>query len=99
MTYDELVTKVRDYTEVDSTVFSTTIVNGFISDAEFRILTDVDLDVFRRNDYSTLTVGNEFLSLPVGILLIRWVETYPAADPQTRTLSVSYTHLTLPTKA
>ena len=86
MTYDELVTKVRDYTEVDSTVFSTTIVNGFISDAEFRILTDVDLDVFRRNDYSTLTVGNEFLSLPVGILLIRWVETYPAADPQTRTL-------------
>ena len=86
MTYDELVTKVRDYCEVDSTVFSSTIVNGFIEDAEFRILTDVDLDVFRRNDYSTLTVGNEFISLPVGILLIRWVETYPAADPQTRTL-------------
>ena len=47
MTYDELVTKIRDYTEVDSTVFTSTIVNGFIQDAEFRILTDVDLDVFK----------------------------------------------------
>ena len=30
MTYDQLVTKIRDYCEVDSTVFSSTIVNGFI---------------------------------------------------------------------
>ena len=43
MTYDQLVTKIRVYCEVDSTVFSSTIVNGFIEDAEFRILTDVDL--------------------------------------------------------
>jgi hypothetical protein len=76
MTYDELVTKIRDYSEVDSNVFTSTIVNGFIENAEFRIMTDVDLDVFRRNDYSTLSVGNEFLTLPDGILLIRWVETY-----------------------
>ena len=76
MTYDELVTKIRSYSEVDSNVFTSTIVNGFIEDAEFRIMTDVDLDVFRRNDYSTLSVGNEFLTLPDGILLIRWVETY-----------------------
>ena len=32
MTYDQLVTKIRDYCEVDSTVFSSTIVNGFIED-------------------------------------------------------------------
>ena len=73
MTYDELVTKIRNYSEVDANVFTTAIVNGFIEDAEFRIMTDVDLDVFRRNDYSTLSVGNEFLTLPDGILLIRWV--------------------------
>ena len=76
MTYDELVTKIRNYSEVESNVLTSTIVNGFIEDAEFRIMTDVDLDVFRRNDYSTLSVGNEFLTLPDGILLIRWVETY-----------------------
>ena len=79
MTYDELVTKIRNYSEVDANVFTTAIVNGFIEDAEFRIMTDVDLDVFRRNDYSTLSVGNEFLTLPDGILLIRWVETYSSA--------------------
>ena len=79
MTYDELVTKIRNYSEVDANVFTTAIVNGFIEDAEFRIMTDVDLDVFRRNDYSTLSVVNEFLSLPDGILLIRWVETNSSA--------------------
>ena len=28
MTYDELKTKIRDYTEVSSTVLSDTIING-----------------------------------------------------------------------
>ena len=86
MTYAELVAKVKAYAEVDDAVFTSTIVDGFISDAEYRIMTEVDLDVFRRNDYSTLSVGNEFLTLPNGILLIRWVETYPAANPQNRTV-------------
>ena len=38
MTYAELVQKIRDYTEVDSTVLSDTIINGFIENAEFRVL-------------------------------------------------------------
>ena len=76
MTYDELVTKVRNYTETTSTVIDTTIVNDFISDAEYRIMTDVDLDVFRQNDFSTLTIGAPFLSTPTGILIIRYVVTY-----------------------
>tara|TARA_R110000824_G_scaffold173530_1_gene351671 strand:- start:682 stop:1356 length:675 start_codon:yes stop_codon:yes gene_type:complete len=86
MTYDQLVTKIRAYTEVDDTVFTSIIVEGFIEDAEFRIMTDVDLDVFRRNDYSTLTVGNEFLTLPTGILLIRWLETYSSSTGARSTL-------------
>ena len=86
MTYDQLVTKIRAYTEVDSTVFTSIIVDGFIEDAEFRIMTDVDLDVFRRNDYSTLTVGNDFLTLPTGILLIRWLETYSSSTGARSTL-------------
>ena len=84
MTYDELVTRIREWTEVDSTVFTSTIVNGFIENAEFRIMTDVDLDVFRRN------------SLPNGILLVRWVEIYNV--PQTGTSSMSGQRLTLQQK-
>ena len=63
MTYDELVTKIRNYTETTSTVIDTTIVNDFISDAEYRIMTDVDLDVFRQNDYSS-SVSYTHLTLP-----------------------------------
>ena len=44
MTYDELKTKIRDYTEVDSNVFTDTIINGFIEDAEFRLLREVVSD-------------------------------------------------------
>ena len=47
MTYAELVTKIRDYTEVDSTVLTSTIVDGFIRDAEFRIFREVDADYAR----------------------------------------------------
>ena len=46
--YSELVTKIRDYTEVDSSVFTSTIVDGFILDAEERILRDVNTDADRR---------------------------------------------------
>ena len=44
MTYDELKQKIIDYTEVSSNVFTDTILNGFINDAEFRILREVDSD-------------------------------------------------------
>ena len=48
LTYAQMVTKIRDYTEVDSTVFTSTIVDGFILDAEERILRDVNTDSDRR---------------------------------------------------
>ena len=48
MTYSELLQQIRDYTEVDSNVFTSTIINGFISDVEFRILIDVDSDNNRK---------------------------------------------------
>ena len=48
MTYDELKQKIIDYTEVSSNVLTDTILNGFINDAEFRILREVDSDNNRR---------------------------------------------------
>jgi hypothetical protein len=32
MTYDELVTNIRNYTEVDSNVFSNSVIDTFIYD-------------------------------------------------------------------
>ena len=38
MTYNELVDQIRSYTEVDANVLTTTVVNGIIKNAEFRVL-------------------------------------------------------------
>ena len=53
MTYAELLTKIRNYTEVDNKastplVLTDTVCDGFIQDAEFRILRDVDSDNNRK---------------------------------------------------
>ena len=65
MTYAELVTKIRDYTEVDSNVFTATIVNGFILDAEFRILREVDSDNNRKYVTATIIAGQPYVSTPL----------------------------------
>ena len=71
MTYAELVQKIRDYCEVDSNVFTSTIVNGFISDAEFRLLRDVDSDNNRKYATATLISGQRFIDVPTGTLVIQ----------------------------
>lgn len=80
MTYDELVTKIRDYTEVDSGVFTSTIINGFIDDAEFRILRDVDSDNNRKYATATLNTGNRFIDTPQNLLVIRSAQIIDGSD-------------------
>jgi hypothetical protein len=65
MNYSELVTKIRDYCEVDSNVFSSTIVDGFISDAEFRILRDVDSDNNRSYAQADIIAGQRYVNTPL----------------------------------
>jgi len=74
MTYAELVQKIRDYTEVSSTVLTDTIVNGFIENAEFRILRDVDSDNNRRYVTANLVSGQRFVQTPDNLLIIRSVQ-------------------------
>ena len=63
-TYSELVTQIRDYTERDSNVLTTTIVNDFIEHAELRLYRELDIDPFRNNATATLTSGTPFVTLP-----------------------------------
>ena len=81
MTYTELVTKIRDYTEVDSNVFTATIVNGFILDAEFRILREVDSDNNRKYVTATIIAGQPYVSTPLltnQTLIIREAQIIPS---------------------
>ena len=71
MTYTELVQKIKDYTEVDSNVLTSTIIDGFISDAQFRILRDVDSDNNRRYATANLVTSQRFIDVPTGLLVVR----------------------------
>jgi len=73
MTYDELVTNIRNYTEVNSNVFTDPVINTFITMAENRILRDIDLDVFKKESTGTMTSGNRFLASPSEILTHRYL--------------------------
>ena len=71
MTYSELIQKIRDYTEVDSNVLTSTIVDGIINDAEFRIYRDVDSDNNRRYATANLITSDRFIDRPAGLLIVR----------------------------
>ena len=71
MTYDELKQKIIDYTEVSSNVFTDTILNGFINDAEFRILREVDSDNNRRYATANLIASTRFIDVPTDLLIVR----------------------------
>jgi hypothetical protein len=86
MTYAELVQKIRDYTEVSSNVLTSTIIDGFIEDAEFRIFRDVDSDNNRRYATSSLVAGQRYIDIPDNALVIRSAQITdidPATSPLT----------------
>ena len=71
MTYTELVQKIRDYTEVDANVLTSSIIDGFIENAEFKILREVDSDNNRRYATANLITSDRFISRPAGLLIVR----------------------------
>ena len=73
MTYDELVTRIRQYTDVDANVFTNSVIDTFITFAENRILRDIDLDVFKLEVTGNVTSGNRFLATPSDLLTHRYM--------------------------
>jgi hypothetical protein len=80
MTYDELVTNIRNYTEVGSNVFTESVINTFITMAENQILREIDLDVFKVEVAGNMTSGNRFLAAPSGILTHRYMMITVSGD-------------------
>jgi len=67
MTYGELKQALQDYTENDETTF----VNNlplFIRLAEERILKNVSLSLFQKNQFGNMTSGNQYLAAPSDFL-------------------------------
>ena len=87
MTYAELVQKIRDYTEVDSNVLTSTIVDGIIEGAEWRIFRDVDSDNNRRYATANLIASQRFIDTPGDLLIVRSaqiIDSDGSAQPDNR---------------
>jgi len=80
MTYAELVQKIRDYTEVDSNVLTSTIIDGFIENAEWRIQRDTDADYQRQYQTANLVAGQKFINLPQTYIIVRSVQIFTSTD-------------------
>ena len=63
-TYAELVTQIRDYSETDSAVLTTTIINDIIANAEDKIFRNIELDCFKEYISGNTAANNRFVSLP-----------------------------------
>ena len=67
MTYGELKNLIQNYLQNSETSF-TTYLPDMIKQAEDRILENVQLPVFRKNQTGSLSSGNEYLGIPSDFL-------------------------------
>ena len=81
-TLTNLQDDIRDYTEVDSTVFSTGVLNTMIKNAENRIYRDSDSDDNRFYATSNLVIGNRYVTIPTDLRFIRYIQLKDSSGDQ-----------------
>ena len=73
-TLANLQTDIRNFTEVDSTVLSDSVISTFIKNAENKIYREADNDDNRFYDTSNLTIGNRYVTIPANLRIIRYIQ-------------------------
>jgi len=73
-TLTNLQDDIRGYTEVGDTVFSTSVLNKFIQNAENRIYRSFDADLERFYATSSCIIGNRYVSIPSYLRVIRYIQ-------------------------
>jgi hypothetical protein len=71
ISYPNFLTQVRDYTEVDSSVLTDSIIQGFIRNVELDVANKVDYDDLRKYSTSVFTANNKYLTLPADCIIVR----------------------------
>jgi hypothetical protein len=79
-TLSALEADIRNYTEVDSTVFTGALLTRFIENAEFRINNDLPMDSDRFVDEGTMAADVDNIRVPAGTLFVRGVEVFNASN-------------------
>ena len=81
--YANLVTDIRNYTEVDSNVLTAAIINRIIEDAEFKILREVPIDAYKKQSIGNLVTGQNTINVPAKTLFVTGVQIYDSTSAST----------------
>ena len=73
---------IRNYTEVDDSVLSNTLLSTIIKNAENRIYRDADSDDNRFYATSNLQAGNRYVTIPSDLRFIRYVQLKDSSGDQ-----------------
>jgi len=82
-TLTNLQDDIRNYTEVDSGVLSTGVLNTIIKNAENRIYRESDSDDNRFYATSNLVTGSRYVTIPSDLRIIRYVQLKDGSNKQT----------------
>ena len=74
---------IRNYTEVDDSVLSNTLLSTIIKNAENRIYRDADSDDNRFYATSALVSGNRYVTIPTDLRFIRYAQLTDSNGKQT----------------
>ena len=73
-TLTNLQDDIKGYTEVGDNVFTSSVLNTLIKNAENKIYREVDSDQDRHYATSNLIIGNRYVTIPADLRLIRYVQ-------------------------
>ena len=73
-TLTNLQDDIKGYTEVGDNVFTSSVLNTLIKNAENKIYREVDSDQDRHYATSNCIVGNRYVTIPADLRLIRYVQ-------------------------
>ena len=83
ISYSDLRTNIRSYTEVDSSVLSDSVIENIVLNAEYRIFRDVPSDAYRTSTTGNLVTNQDYVNVPAGALFVRGVQVYDSTSVTT----------------
>ena len=82
-TLTNLQDDIRNYTEVDSNVLTSTITDQFIENSEMKILRDVPIDAYKKQQIGNLVTGQTTINVPAKTLFVKGVQVYESTSVAT----------------
>jgi len=82
-TYSTLTTAILNYTEVGTSVLSSTITDQFIDNSELRIQREIPIDADRKEMLGNLTASKDNVYAPAGTLFVRGLQVYTSTTAAT----------------